>query len=321
MRVRIVVPGDRRDVVLGYLRDEPAVCNLMVGSGDVERPAGGLIEFDIPLEAANSVISELKGHEVDRFGSITADRLDIVVSAAAERADRSVPGDESQAVVWAEVSAQTRMASRPTLSYFALMALAVMIAAVGILTDSQILIVGAMVVGPEFGPISNIAYGLHRRRLDRIVQGLVTLLLGFALAIVGAYLLTALIELAGRVPVDYEAGVRPLTSFISHPDAFSVVVAALAGAAGTVSLLEARSNALVGVFISVTTVPAAANIGVALAVGDPEEAWGALIQLVVNLTCIIVVAAITMTVLRWSWHRMRRRQLRRRLPRSPHSGR
>jgi len=40
-----------------------------------------------------------------------------------------------------------------------------------------------------------------------------------------------------------------------------VIVAVLAGLVGVVSLTESRANALIGVFISVTTIPAAASVG------------------------------------------------------------
>ena len=63
---------------------------------------------------------------------------------------------------------------------------------------------------------------------------------------------------------------HPLTGFISNPDFFSFFVAFVAGVAGILSLTSAKSGALIGVLISVTTIPAAANIGVAAAYGD----WG-----------------------------------------------
>ena len=49
--------------------------------------------------------------------------------------------------------------------------------------------------------------------------------------------------------------------------------------AGVLSLTSAKSGALIGVLISVTTIPAAANIGVAAAYGDGEEWRGAMVQL------------------------------------------
>ena len=54
-----------------------------------------------------------------------------------------------------------------------------------------------------------------------------------------------------------------------------MLVALLAGAAGALSLSTAKSGALVGVLISVTTIPAAANVGVASAYGDWDEVGGA----------------------------------------------
>ena len=49
------------------------------------------------------------------------------------------------------------------------------------------------------------------------------------------------------------------------------------------SLSTAKSGALIGVLISVTTIPAAANIGIAAALGDWDTAAGSAGQLVVNL--------------------------------------
>jgi hypothetical protein len=48
MRIRVVVPEDRREVVLHHLRAEPAVCDLTVWSSDGERPAGSIIECEKP---------------------------------------------------------------------------------------------------------------------------------------------------------------------------------------------------------------------------------------------------------------------------------
>jgi uncharacterized membrane protein len=75
-----------------------------------------------------------------------------------------------------------------------------------------------------------------------------------------------------------------------------------------VSLTASKSGALVGVFISVTTIPAAANIGTALVADHPEEAGGAAIQLAVNVVCILVAAVVTLLVQRAA---LRRRSARR----------
>ena len=77
-----------------------------------------------------------------------------------------------------------------------------------------------------------------------------------------------------------------------------MIVAALAGIAGILSLTSAKSGALVGVLISVTTIPAAANIGVTTALGDTNEWLGAMGQLALNLTAIVAAGVATLFIQR-----------------------
>ena len=165
------------------------------------------------------------------------------------------------------------------------MVLATLIAGVGILTDSVILIIGAMVVGPEFGPLAGLCVALVHRRLGLARRSLVALAVGFPVAIASTYLGTLLLRAGDHGPD--ELADHPATLFISHPDLFSVIVAVLAGIAGVLSLSTAKSGALIGVLISVTTIPAAANVGVAAAYRDWDEFGGAIAQLGINLTAIV----------------------------------
>ena len=89
---------------------------------------------------------------------------------------------------------------------------------------------------------------------------------------------------------------RILTSFVSKPDAFAVVVAVLAGVVGMLSLTEGRSGALIGVLVSVTTIPAIGNIGAAAAYGQWPDAGGAAVQLIVNITALVVAGCLTLIV-------------------------
>ena len=85
------------------------------------------------------------------------------------------------------------------------------------------------------------------------------------------------------------------------------MVALLAGCAGVLSQTAGRSNALVGVFISVTTVPAAGNLALALALWVPSEIGGSAAQLVVNLIGMTVAGVATLTIQRVVWRRVRQR--------------
>jgi uncharacterized membrane protein len=91
-----------------------------------------------------------------------------------------------------------------------------------------------------------------------------------------------------------------------------VLVAAAAGIAGMISLTTAKSGALIGVLVSVTTIPAAANVGVGAALGNGSEALGSLGQLGINLATLIVVGVLTLQVQRRAYGRRRARHARQR---------
>ncbi len=74
-------------------------------------------------------------------------------------------------------------------------------------------------------------------------------------------------------------GDRPATGFITEPDKWSFIVAFVAGIAGVLALTSSKSGGLVGVFISVTTVPAAGDLALAIALGNGGEIGRSLTQL------------------------------------------
>ncbi len=129
-------------------------------------------------------------------------------------------------------------------------------------------------------------------------RSLIALAIGFPLAITASFVMTFLIDIANLVPEDFSQQNHPFTDFIAKPDEFTAIVAVLAGIAGILSLTSAKSGALVGVLISVTTIPAAANIGVAAALGDSEEWLGAMGQLSLNLALIVLSGVATLFIQR-----------------------
>jgi uncharacterized hydrophobic protein (TIGR00271 family) len=118
---------------------------------------------------------------------------------------------------------------------------------------------------------------------------------------------TLLLRATGIAPDQIGETSRPLTQFISHPDAFSVIVAALAGIAGILSLTSSKSGALIGVLISVTTIPAAGNAAVAVGYGNWSEWLGAVEQLVLNLALLVLAGVTTLAVQRRLYVSRRRR--------------
>ncbi|MCB0946151.1 MAG: DUF389 domain-containing protein, partial [Mycobacterium sp.] len=255
------------------------------------------ITADIARESANDIVDDLKALGLRRSGAITLDVVDTVLSTAAYRAEKQADGDPGDAIVWEELVARTREESTLNMTFLLFLCLACMIAAVGVITDSPVTVVGAMVVGPEFGPLAALAVALVRRRMYLARRASIALLVGFpvAMTVTAAFVLSG--EALGWITL---RSTRELTDvdFIFQVGPLSVVVALLAGAAGMLSLVSAKSAALVGVFISVTTVPAAGFAVVAASVGDWDIAAESAAQLAVNLVGITLAGVLVLAVRR-----------------------
>jgi len=307
IHLRVVSPPDITGIVMHMLRSEPGVINLTLHPDAVRHPDGDAVYFDVLHGAANDVIERLRGLGVDQRGSIILENVDTSISAHADRVAAQRARYQQFTPVWAEVEGRIALEGSFPPSWFGLLVIAGLIGAIGIVTNSQILIVGAMVVGPEYGAILSLAFGLIGRDSSRVRRSVGALVGGFALAIVFALLLSLIIRAAGLESRAYELGLRPVSSLIDTPNWLSFMVALLAGIVGVVSLTEARSSTLIGVFISVTTIPAASDVGVSLAFGSDSEAWGSVLQLLLNVAVLTAVAAVGIPAQRAIWLRAARR--------------
>lgn len=303
------MPADRCRKVLDLLESARSATNLVYLAGAARQPAGDVVLCDIAREEASVLIEDLKEIGVAHDGSISLEQIDSQISAAAERAERAAPGIPSDAVVWEEVESRTSETTELGGNFLVFMVLACLIASVGIFTGSPILIIGAMVVGPEFGPLAGLCVAAVERRPEVGVRSLTALAVGFPIGITAAFLFTLFCVAVGLVDSGFHSTDNLLTQFITKPDDFSFIVAVFAGAAGMLSLTSAKSGALVGVLISVTTIPAAANIGVAAALGNWGDWGGAMLQLSINLVAIVLAGVTTLFVQRRLFERRRRRHL------------
>ena len=304
LHLRVTVPPDRTEQVRALFDACPGSAHVAVLPGVSVQPAGDLVLADVAREAVDGLIDDLRELGVDRAGGLSISAVDAAVSDSAERAEEEAPGAGVDAVVWEEVVRTTASESSLSVSFLAFLTIATMLAAIAIINDSAILTIGAMVLGPEFVPLAALAVAVVQRRPRSARRAAITLVLGFVVAIG----LTACLTLVGRglgwFGTELLGADRPQTGFITHPDKWSLVVAVLAGIAGVLSLTSAKSGALVGVFISVTTVPAAADMAVSLALGGGEEFRTAATQLGINLAGILVAATLTLAVQRTIWRRI-----------------
>lgn len=307
LHLRLITPSDRTDEVVLLVEKTVGTTHLVVLPGAARDPAGDVVMCDVAREAGDELLAGLRELGIDTTGSIAVESIDLSLSERADKAEADAPGEGADAVLWEHLSDATHEESTLSVTYLAFLTLATMIAACGVVLDNAILIVGAMAVGPEFGPLAGICTAIVQRAPRLALRSLIALLVGFAVAMATTVLFSLFMDAVGLFTEARLEADRPNTGFIYAPDWFSFVVAVLAGIAGTLSLTSAKSGALVGVAISVTTVPAAANAAVALSYGDTSQTWGSTQQLLLNLLGIIVAGTATLLAQKWFWTKHRRR--------------
>jgi uncharacterized hydrophobic protein (TIGR00271 family) len=305
LHLQLRVPTELTDRVVALLGDDETVTNVAVVPGGYTKPQGCLVLADVARESANSVVTRLRDLGIHQGGSITVTEPEAVFSDDADRAEKAAPGEPDDAVVWDVVENRLRTDSRLSWAFLSFLTLATLIAGIGRLLDEPILIVGAMVVGPEFSPVAAICLALARPSFGLLPQAVRTLVGGFAFALVVATPLWRLATILGVVTAA-DASTGPTTAFIVHPDGWSFAVAMLAGIAGVLSLTTDKSGPLVGVFISVTTVPSVGTAALCLGAGAWSEVGGALLQLGINLVGMILAGTLTLLLQRFIWGRVLR---------------
>jgi len=216
VHLRLTVPNDLTERVSELLVGHECTTNVTLQAGVVSKPEGDLVECDVAREEAGSLLRMLEEIELDERGGILIETPTGTPFREARRLERLAPGHPDDAVIWEGVEAEAYAGATATVSYLIFLVLAVILAAIAVLTDSSILVVGAMVVG------------------------------ALALAI-------------------------------------------------------QKTATMVGVFISVTTVPAAGNLALGLAVWNLEEITGSAAQLGINIAGMIISGTLLLLVVRTSW--------------------
>jgi uncharacterized hydrophobic protein (TIGR00271 family) len=288
VHLRIVTPADRSKRALELLEHSDSVSNVVFLAGAARRPHGDVILADVAREDTSVVVSDLKELGIQHSGSISLEAIESQISDHAARAIEHARGAPADAVVWEEVEQSTSENVELSGVYLAFLVLAGLLAMVGIYQDSAILIVGAMVVGPEFGPLAGICVAIVQRRPRMALHSAVALVVGFPLAIGVVYVTSLFLKAVDLFPDTFSVEGHSLANLIAQPDFFTFFIAACAGAAGMLSLSTAKSGALIGVLISVTTIPAAANVGLSAAYRDWSAMRGSLEQLGINLGSILL---------------------------------
>lgn len=182
-----------------------------------------------------------------------------------------------------QVIRDTTTDSIPRPMYYVLLLASGGIAAFGLLANSAAVVIGAMLVSPLMAPIFGIALALSRGDL-RLLRNAMIAEFG------GVFLIMGFAFILGMLPFALE--VTPEMMARINPSLLDLFVAALAGLAGGLAMVDERTSpALPGVAIATSLTPPLATSGLSLAFGAYAGAWGAFLLFFANFLTILAIAA------------------------------
>lgn len=298
LQLRAFASPDRVALASRRLLGEDGVEHLTIGRTTIDGAA--VLTGDVHPGSSDAVFEVL--HEL----GFHADDVTLWRATSIQPLARHGRVDAGQdAAIWAEVASRAMSHARLASTYLLYMVTAGVVAGVGVVTDSSILIVGAMALSPDLLPIAASAVGIVERRWRLTRRAIVTLITGLVVASLTATVTTLLLRLTGRIDARLDLSDNVLGTAFTELGPGSVLVAISAGVAGMLAY-ETTGSAAVGVAISITTIPAAAYVGVDLGLQGDQNGLGALKVLVVNVVTIQAACVATLLI--------QRRRAARRLP-------
>jgi uncharacterized hydrophobic protein (TIGR00271 family) len=297
LRLDSFVPPELVDDVSVTLVGLPGVRHVTTGAPTADGMVG--LSAEVDASSADAVIERL-AHLGIASNDLTLWRVPGIQPLGWHRRTRS---EESDVQVWAEIVGRADENAELASTYLVFMASAGIIAGIGVLTGSAVLLVGAMAISPDLLPISAGAIGIVERRWPLAVRAVRVLLIGLATGALGAFAATAVLRLFNRVPEDLRLADTAMGAALTGLGPGSLMVAAIAGVAGMMAF-ERPGAAAVGVAISVTTIPAAAYVGAAMAMGRDDPMWEALMVLLANVVMIVLASTATLSLQQRSRRRL-----------------
>jgi len=178
--------------------------------------------------------------------------------------------------------------STPRAAYYLLLTISVLIAGFGLLINSPAVVIGAMLVSPLMTPIFGISLGLVRGDMTLLRKSFVAESGGVIIGIGSAAIL-------GLLPFAQE--VTPEMLARTSPTLLDLLVAALAGTAGCLAMIDERiSPVLPGIAMATSLVPPLAVSGLCIAFGALDGAWGAFLLFFANFLAILAISAVLFIV-------------------------
>jgi len=276
--IEVITDSGHLDTVIGIAQQQEVVDYWHAPAGDSDRVS---IRLLVPPNKRQPVMDALQltlaTHENSRVMILPLEALWPVP----EPEDTQVTSESKPAVSKSEVTreelySQVERGARPDATFYVLVVLSTVVAAIGLLQNSAAVIIGAMVIAPLLGP--NMAFALGAALGDRELmwKSLKALVSGMGLALI------------------LSAGIGQLWPARTDVGLDGVMLALASGTAAVMSLTTGLSSVLVGVMVAVALLPPTATIGLMLGAGEMDKAMGATLLLAVNIVCVNLAAKLTL---------------------------
>ena len=175
---------------------------------------------------------------------------------------------------------------RKLTNYTVMLLLATVISTYGVTSDSTATVIGAMLVAPLMTPIMGATLALVTGKETRAAKSVVLVIIS-VVAVIG---LSALLSFPISI-VDFENN-GEITSRVA-PGLSTMAVALAAGAAGAFATSrKSVGDSLPGVAISISLVPPLSVVGIALAHGEYQDAFGSFLLFFTNFLAIILAGSV-----------------------------
>jgi uncharacterized hydrophobic protein (TIGR00341 family) len=291
--VQLRVRNESQDRVLETLEEENADYVIAEEAADND---SSIVYFPLPDGAVDEMLDRLRedGLEDDAFTIVTEIETATTPGLDELEGKYTQGPDDEIGLSHAELRTKARELT-PQLSMFLLFAgLSSLVAAAGLLLDSAIIIVGAMVISPFAGSSLSASVAAVIGDYDSIADSVKSQLIGLVVALSGAVVAGLLFRYGSLVPSSLAIENIAQVGAFSTPALLTLTVAVFAGTAGGLALVTDLPVSLAGVAVAAAIVPAAAAAGLGIVWLEPVLVAGALVLLLVNVILINVTAYVSL---------------------------
>jgi uncharacterized hydrophobic protein (TIGR00271 family) len=260
---------------------------------------GAVAYVPVPTGAVDAVLEQLYEAGLDDDAdTVVTDVHHASVPNVDDLTDRYVEGPTGdRGVSNPELRKRARGLKPDTATYVAFAALSAIVAVGGLLLNSAIVIVGAMVIAPFAGSTLSASVGAVVSDRQMVLDSATSQLLGLAVAFAAAIGMSALLVRTGFVPAGLVVSRLEQVSAFLTPNILTLVIAIAAGAAGALALATDLPVSIAGVAVAAAIVPAAATAGIGVVWRQPLLVLGAAVLLVMNIVFINLAAYVTLVSL------------------------